>query len=87
MEGEFLFEVSHERVTPRPGGSVLAPRNLPHAWAFVGNNKGKMLISYTPAGKMEAFFREVTKSNSMPPQDKVLFERFDLILTGPPLSV
>jgi hypothetical protein len=27
-----------------------------------------MLISYTPAGKMEAFFREVTKGNSMPPQ-------------------
>jgi quercetin 2,3-dioxygenase len=74
-------------VTLRPGSSILAPRNLPHAWAFVGDSGGKMLISYTPAGKMEAFFREVTKSNSMPPQDKALFEKFDLILTGPPLSV
>jgi hypothetical protein len=46
-----------------------------------------MLISYTPAGKMEAFFRELTKSNAMPPQDKALFEKFDLILTGPPLLV
>jgi quercetin dioxygenase-like cupin family protein len=87
IEGEFLFEVAHDRVTLRPGGSVLAPRNLSHAWAFVGNTSGKMLISYTPAGKMEAFFREVTKSNSMPPQDKALFETFDLILTGPPLLV
>ena len=87
IEGEFLFEVGHDRVTLRPGGSILAPRNLPHAWAFVGNNGGKMLISYTPAGKMEAFFREVTKGNSMPPQDKALFEKFDLILTGPPLLV
>jgi quercetin dioxygenase-like cupin family protein len=85
MDGEFLFEVGHDRVTLRPGGSILAPRNLPHAWAFVGTNGGKMLISYTPAGKMEAFFREVTRSKSMPPQDKALFERFDLILTGPPL--
>jgi quercetin dioxygenase-like cupin family protein len=85
IEGEFLFEVGHDRVTLRPGSSILAPRNLPHAWAFVGNNGGKMLISYTPAGKMEAFFREVTKSNAMPPQDKALFEKFDLILTGPPL--
>jgi quercetin dioxygenase-like cupin family protein len=41
IEGEFLFEVAHDRVTLRPGGSVLAPRNLPHAWAFVGNNGGK----------------------------------------------
>ena len=87
IEGEFLFEVGHDRVTLRPGGSILAPRNLPHAWAFVGNNGGRMLISYTPAGKMEAFFREVTKGNSMPPQDEALFEKFDLILTGPPLLV
>jgi quercetin dioxygenase-like cupin family protein len=87
IEGEFLFEVAHDRVTLRPGGSILAPRNLPHAWAFVGSNGGKMLISYTPAGKMEAFFREVTKNNSMPPQDKTLFEKFDLILTGPPLLI
>lgn len=87
IEGEFLFEVGHDRLTLRRGGSVLAPRNLAHTWAFVGDHGGKMLISYTPAGKMEAFFREVTKSNSMPPQDKALFEKFDLILTGPPLSV
>ena len=87
IEGEFLFEVAHDRLTLRSGSSVLAPRNLPNGWAFVGNNAGKMLISYTPAGKMEAFFREVTKSKSMPPQDKALFERFDLILTGPPLLV
>jgi quercetin dioxygenase-like cupin family protein len=45
MEGEFLVEVAHDRVTPRPEGSILAPRNLPHAWAFVGDNGGKMLIS------------------------------------------
>ena len=87
MEGEFLFEVGHDCLTLRPGGSILAPRNLAHAWAFVGDHGGKMVISYTPAGKMEAFFREVTKNNSMPPQDKALFERFDLILTGPPLPV
>jgi quercetin dioxygenase-like cupin family protein len=82
------LEVGHHRVTLRPGGSILAPRNLPHAWAFVGNNGGRMLISYaTPPGTMEAFSREVTESNSMPRQDKALFERFDLILISPPLSV
>jgi quercetin dioxygenase-like cupin family protein len=87
MEGEFLFEVGSDRLTLRHGDSILAPRNLPHAWAFVGNNGGRMLISYTPAGKMEAFFRHMTKSNSMPPQDKALFEEFDMILVGAPLAV
>src|SRR5438270_9213347 len=47
MEGEFLFEVAHDRVTLRAVDSILAPRTLPHAWAFVGNNGGKMLISVT----------------------------------------
>jgi quercetin dioxygenase-like cupin family protein len=87
MEGEFLFEVGKDRLTLGPGDSILAPRNLPHAWAFVGDGGGRMLISYNPAGKMEAFFRRVTKNNAMPPQDKALFEEFDLILTGPPLAV
>lgn len=46
-----------------------------------------MLISYTPAGKMEEFFREVTKTNAMPKQDAALFAKYDLLLVGPPLSV
>jgi quercetin dioxygenase-like cupin family protein len=41
IEGEFLFEVGHDRVTLRPGGSILAPRNLAHAWAFIGDGGGK----------------------------------------------
>jgi quercetin dioxygenase-like cupin family protein len=87
LEGEFVFEVGTDRVALRNGDSLLAPRGIPHVWAFVGDRGGKMLISYTPAGKMEAFFRYMTKTQSMPPQDKALFEQFDTILVGPPLAV
>ncbi len=87
LEGEFLFEVGTDRITLRHGDSVLAPRSIPHACAFVGTGGGRMLISYTPAGKMEGFFRYMSKAQSMPPQDNALFEQFDMILVGPPLAV
>ena len=70
-----------------PGDSLLAPRKVPHVWAFVGDIRGRMLITFMPAGKMEAFFREVTKANAMPPQDPELWRAHGMELLGPPLSV
>jgi quercetin dioxygenase-like cupin family protein len=87
LEGEFVAEIGAERHTLRPGDSLLAPRNLPHAWAFTGNGPGKLLITFTPAGRMEAFFRRVSKTNTMVTQDAALFREFDMELVGPPLAV
>jgi hypothetical protein len=39
------------------------------------------------AGRMEAFFREVTKADAMPPQDLALWRAHGMELLGPPLSV
>jgi quercetin 2,3-dioxygenase len=38
-------------------------------WAYTGGGTGRILIAFAPAGKMEDFFREITKANAMPPQD------------------
>src|ERR1051326_6319263 len=65
LEGEFQFEVGAERFRLHPGDSMLAPRQVPHVWAFVGEARGRILLAFMPAGKMEAFFREVTKANAM----------------------
>lgn len=35
LEGEFQFEVGVERFRLHPGDSLLAPRRIPHVWAFV----------------------------------------------------
>src|SRR5690242_12795592 len=67
LEGEFLIEIGQERYRLQPGDSLLAPRRVPHVWAYVGEARGRILITFLPAGKMEAFFREVTKANAMPP--------------------
>jgi mannose-6-phosphate isomerase-like protein (cupin superfamily) len=85
--GEFVVEVGSERFALRTGDSLLAPRRVPHVWANVGEDRGRILITFTPAGKMEAFFREVTKANAMPPQDPALWRAHGMELLGPPLAV
>lgn len=86
-EGVFVVEVGEERYTLRPGDSLLAPRGVPHVWAFTGDAPGRMLIAFTPAGQMEAFFRQVTQANAMPPQDPALWRAHGMELVGPPLVV
>jgi quercetin dioxygenase-like cupin family protein len=87
LEGEFIVEVGQERITLKPGDSLLAPRRVPHVWAHVGDTQGRILITFMPAGKMEAFFHEVTKANAMPPQDPELWRAHGMELLGPPLAV
>ena len=86
-EGEFIVEVGQEKFTLKTGDSLFAQRRVPHVWAYVGDARGRMLITFTPAGQMEAFFREVTKANAMPPQDPALWRAHGMELLGPPLAV
>lgn len=87
VEGEFLIEIGQQWMTLTPGDSVLGPRKIPHVWACVGDGAGKILIAFTPAGRMEAFFREVTKTNAMPASDPALWRAHGMELLGPPLAV
>lgn len=87
LEGEFLFEVGADHFQLHPGNSLMAPRQVPHVWAFVGEAHGRILVAFLPAGKMEAFFREVTRANAMPPQDPELWRAHGMELLGPPLPV
>lgn len=87
VEGEFQFQIGEQHLTLKPGDSVLGPRRVPHVWAYTGGGAGRILIAFTPAGKMEAFFREITKANAMPPQDPALWRTYGMELVGPPLAV
>ncbi len=87
VEGEFILEVGREKYMLNPGDLVLAPRKVPHVWAYSGGECGRILIAFMPAGKMESFFREVTKANAMPPQDPELWRSHGMELLGPPLKV
>lgn len=87
VEGVFLMEVGDQRYELRPGDSLWAPRQVPHVWAHIGEGHGRILVAFSPAGQMEAFFRIVTKANAMPPQDPALWQAHGMELLGPPLPV
>lgn len=62
---------------------------IPHAWAFVDDTQGRMLIALAPANKMEAFFRdnEKRRKDGEYLNDAQVYPAYGLELLGPPLSL
>lgn len=93
LEGQYVVEVGGDRFVLNAGDCVLGPRGIPHAWAFSGNEKGRMLISFAPAGKMEAFFARRETSGIRPGEyasskaDAALLAEFGMELVGPPIPI
>jgi mannose-6-phosphate isomerase-like protein (cupin superfamily) len=65
-EGEYLFQCGKEKFRLKPGDTLFLPRNVPHAF-----EKARTIVSYQPAGKMEAFFAATDKWTSPPSADEV----------------
>lgn len=60
LEGHYIVEVGDQRFDLKPGDSVLGPKRVPHAFAFVGDTPGRLMVGFAPAGKMEQFFRDLS---------------------------
>jgi cupin superfamily acireductone dioxygenase involved in methionine salvage len=72
----------------KPGDIIFLPRNVQHAFVQL-TERGKVIVSYMPAGKMEDFFK-TTDSWASPPTLKEIekaFEAHDMKVVGPPLKV
>lgn len=89
VKGDYIVEVGGERFKLGPGDSVLGPRKISHAWAFVGEGTGKLIIAFQPAGKMEAFFNKIAPLTEFPPREEMarMFRDHGIQLTGPPLAI
>ena len=87
LDGTFLLEVGYDRSILNPGDSAFAPRRIPHVWAYVGTGPGRLLIAFSPAGQMEAFFNAVAQTNAMPAQDPALWRAHGMEVVGPPLAI
>jgi mannose-6-phosphate isomerase-like protein (cupin superfamily) len=55
VEGKVAFQIGGQSLELGPGESVLGPRRVPHAFSSIAP-QSRMLIAFTPAGKMEQFF-------------------------------
>jgi mannose-6-phosphate isomerase-like protein (cupin superfamily) len=82
MEGEVAFVVGDQRLTLKPGESVLAPRQVPHTFSSVSATPSRLLIAFCPAGKMEAYMRD--SENAGPPADPAAwFRKYGMEYLGP----
>lgn len=87
LEGEYLFQAGEEMHNLSAGDTIFLPGNIRHAFIQL-TEKARVLVSYTPAGKMEKFF-ETTDSWTTPPDEDLIkktFEDHDMIVVGPPLK-
>ena len=93
IDGELDFQVGDKRFRLGTGESVFIPRKVSHVWNCLSGKPGKIVNVYQPAGKMEEFFREISKFSNPPIHEalsldefKRFFEDYGMKLLGPPLG-
>jgi len=87
VEGEYLFQVGDEKYEMKPGDTIFLPRNLPHAFLQL-TEKGKVIVTFMPAGKMEDFFKLTDSWTSLPSMEEITkaFVDHDMKIVGPGLK-
>jgi quercetin dioxygenase-like cupin family protein len=88
IEGEYEVKVGDEVFHLKPGGSVYAPRLIPHAINDVSDKGGKMMVVAQPAGHIEAFsvdlFRWISSGTQDPAALIALFQKHNMDFVAPP---
>lgn len=87
VEGAYLFQVGEEKYQMRPGDTIFLPRKVQHAFIQL-TETGKVIVSYTPAGRMEEFFKATDLWTAPPSNAEIerIFEDHDMKVVGPPLK-
>ncbi|GLU50558.1 cupin domain-containing protein [Dyadobacter frigoris] len=88
IDGSYIFKVGEDRYDLKTGDSIFLPRKVPHAWTQV-SEKGKMLVIFQPAGKIENFFVTMAGLDHVPAQDEIarIFVENEMQVVGPPLKI
>jgi len=88
IEGNYFFQVGDDKYDLTSGDTIFLPRNVKHAFIQL-TTKGKMIVTYMPAGKMETFFKTTDKWTDPPSQEEIInvFADNDMKVVGPPLKV
>ncbi|HET9487453.1 MAG TPA: cupin domain-containing protein [Chryseosolibacter sp.] len=87
VEGAYVFQVGEDKYAMKKGDTIFLPRNVPHAFVQL-TDKGKMIVSYLPAGKMESFFALTDAWTSPATKEEIekAFSDHDMKIVGPPLK-
>lgn len=89
LSGRFVFKIGETQYEAKAGDSVFGPRMVPHSFSKIGEEEGKLLMFYQPAGKMEDMFQKIgegyTKGFTEEQQDKFR-EEHGIKRVGPPIK-
>jgi quercetin dioxygenase-like cupin family protein len=87
VEGNYLFQVGTDKHRLSKGDLIFLPRKVQHAFIQL-TKKGKMVVSYLPAGKMESFFKVTNEWTSPPTKEEMnkVFAEHDMKVVGPPIK-
>jgi quercetin dioxygenase-like cupin family protein len=88
IEGEYYFQIGEDKFKMYGGETIFLPKKVPHAWTQV-SEKGKMNVTFQPAGKMEEFFVTVSNLNHEPTPKEMaqIFIDNEMEVVGPPLKI
>jgi quercetin dioxygenase-like cupin family protein len=88
IEGEYQFQVGEDKYQMKSGDTIFLPRNIQHAFIQL-TEKGRVIVSYVPAGKIEDFFKTTDSWTSPPTSEEIAraFADHDMRVVGPPLKV
>ncbi len=87
LAGEYLFEVGDVKYTLPVGGSIWAPRDIPHVWANTSTTEGRVILLCQPGG-FENFFDAAGKGmmdKASPAQMEQIMNRYGMEVLGPPI--
>ncbi len=92
LVGEYVVEIADQRFRLAAGDSVLGPRRVPHAFVYDGSGPGRLLVGFTPAGRMEQFFRDLERrgeyfGNGTPKDKETARREYGIVNVGPPLTL
>ncbi len=88
VEGEYYFQVGDDKFHGFAGDTIFLPMKVPHAWTQI-SLKGKMTVTFQPAGKMENFFVTIAALNHEPTKEEMgkIFEENEMAVVGPVLKI
>ncbi len=87
IKGSYLFQLGDEKTQLNAGDLIFLPRNMPHTWIQL-SDEGELFYFLQPAGKMEEFFLEMTRTAGQlsKEQAQLVSEAHGIVNYGPGLN-
>jgi quercetin dioxygenase-like cupin family protein len=87
VSGDFRFQVGDD-VSDAPAGSfAFVPRGVAHTWQNIGDEPGKLLVTFMPAG-MEGFFERLSRMREFDPSEfRAAAAEHGTEVVGPPSAM